>query len=272
MNLIIRPLPACAPGMTSTSRSLSILLLFSAERPTLSAQEIAREMGATLSTAYRDLAKLRELGFIESYAGERFVLGGGIAILDRVARLTDPLRGAAFPEMERLSEETGLTVTMTRLYGTALLGVDHVIGDAELSIGYERGELVPLFRGCSGKVILSALPWRRLKAIHAACQEEIAAAGLGTDWQQFRENVRGFGKAPVLWTTGEVIAENIAVATPIRDEASGVTASITVILRQAMADRFDKSLLERRLVAARDRARLKLLERVGGSADPSPPP
>jgi len=251
--------------MTSTARSLRILLLFSPDRPALSAQEIARETGMTLSTAYRAIATLRDLGMLESYGGERFVLGGGMAILDRVARLTDPLRAAVFPEMQRLSAETGLTVTMTRLYGTQLLGVDHVIGDGALSIGYERGELVPLFRGCSGKVILSVLPWRRLKAIHAGCGAEIAAAGLGGEWQDFLEAVRGFARQPFLWTSGEVIPENKAVATPIRNEASGVTASMTMILRQSVQDRFDRTMLESRLIAARERALARLAGIVDGA-------
>lgn len=252
------PPPSFGRDMTSTARSLSILLLFRTGRPALSAQEIARETGTTLSTAYRDIATLRDLGMLESYGGERFVLGGGISILDRVARLTDPLRAAVFPEMQQLSAETGLTVTMTRLYGTQLLGVDHVIGDAALSIGYERGEMVPLFRGCSGKVILSVLPWRRLKAIHSSSGVDVAAAGLGKDWQEFLESVRGFARRPVLWTAGEVIPENMAVATPIRNEASGVTASITMILRQSVEAQFDKHLLEAQLIAARDRAQDRL--------------
>lgn len=240
--------------MNSTSRSLAILLLFRPERPTLSAHEIAAGMGAKLSTVYRDLGNLRDLGFVEGYPGERFGLGGGLSVLDRAARLLDPLRTAAYPQMQRLAQETGLTVTLTRLYGTRLLGVDQVYGQSDISIGYERGELVPLFRGCSGKVILSVLGWRRLKAIHARCADEIFAAGLGRDWSAFLSSVRGLAHAPVLWTSGEVVPENVAVAIPLHGDAGGVTASLTLILRADALPGLDQRAVESALIGARDRA------------------
>lgn len=245
--------------MSSIARSLAILHLFRPDRPALSAHEIAAEMGTTLSTVYRDIGHLRELGLIEGYAGERFILGGGIAVMDRTARLSDPLRAAAFPEMQALSAATGLTVTMTRLYGDRLLGVDHVLGDRRISIGYERGELVPLFRGCSGKVILSVLPWRRLKAMHTASADEIATAGLGTDWATFLATVRGYAQLPALWTSGEIIPGNTGVAVPLRAGDNGIMASITVILRTDALAGLDVAELEAALVSARDRA----LSRVG---------
>ncbi len=239
------------PGMATQSRMLKLMILFSETESALSAEQIAERLGATLSTTYRDLQKLRQYGFIEQVLDDRFVLGGRISMLDRIARTTNVLLAAAGEEMARLSTETGLTVTLTRLYGNAILGLGHVDGDSRLSIGYERGQVVPLFRGCTGKVILAALPWRNLRKIFDGSKEEIRAAGLGEDWQQFRANVRGFGANPVLWTEGEVMPDNIAVATVLLAPSGMPLGSMTIILRRAVEGVVDRGEIERTLIRSR---------------------
>lgn len=244
--------------MTSTARSLAILQLFGPAAPALTAQDIAARLGVTLSTAYRDIANLRALGLIEAYGGESFILGGGLSVLDRMARSLDPIIAAALPEMQALAAETGLTLTLTRLYGDRLLAVENVRGTRDISIGYARGELLPLFRGCSGKAILGALDWRKLKSVYTACAPDIAQAGLGADWPTFRATARAFGKTPAVWTAGELRPENIALAVPLQAKVTPVTASITIILRADAADVPAREVLETALLAARDRVVARL--------------
>ncbi|ODU54237.1 MAG: hypothetical protein ABS99_09720 [Acetobacteraceae bacterium SCN 69-10] len=62
--------------MAGQSRLLNILLLYSEADSAFSADEIAARLGATLSTTYRDLQKLRQHGFIEYGIDDRFILGG----------------------------------------------------------------------------------------------------------------------------------------------------------------------------------------------------
>ena len=249
---------------------LKVMILFSEAESALSAEQIAERLGATLSTTYRDLQKLRQYGFIEQILDDRFVLGGRISILDRIARTTSPLLIAAGEEMERLSAETGLTVTLTRIYGNAILGLGHVDGDSTLSIGYERGQLVPLFRGCTGKVILAALPWRHLRKIFDGSKDDIRAAGLGENWQQFRTNVRGFGSRPVLWTEGEVMPDNIAVATVLLAPSGMPLGSMTIILRRAIEAVLDRTEIECKLIRSRHRIESGLAAGQPGKTGPSP--
>lgn len=117
---------------------------------------------------------------------------------------------------------------------------------------------MPLFRGCSGKAILGALDWRKLKAIYASCAGEIAQAGLGADWTAFLATVRGYGKMPAIWTEGEMRPENIGVAVPLQAKVTPVTASITIIFRANAADLPPRDRLATALIDARDRVVMRL--------------
>ncbi len=244
--------------MKGQSRLLRLLLLFTEDKYALSAEEIAAQLGTTLSTVYRDLSKLRELGFVEPWTGETFILGGQISILDRISRMGNPLLASASDEMKRLANATGLTVTLTRLYFDSLIGLGHVTGDTQVSIGYERGQIVPLFRGCTGKVLLAAMPWRRLKRIYGSGAGEAKAAGLGDSWEQFLKTVRDYGKLPFVWTEGEVNPDNVAIAAAIHGPDKEPIGSVTLILHRADAGKFDFTHIERELVRSCEQVEARL--------------
>ncbi|RWE38330.1 MAG: HTH domain-containing protein [Mesorhizobium sp.] len=246
--------------MIGKSRTLSLLLLFSEEDNSLSAEEIAQRLGATLSTTYRDLKKLRELGLVETVPGERFILGGQISILDRIARLGTPLLKASIGEMERLAKVTGVTVTLTRLYFDSIIGLGHVEGDRNVSIGYERGQVVPLFYGCTGKSILGALPWRQLKRIFEANTNAIRKAGLGGSWDAFLGTVRTWDRDSFLWTEGEINPDNIAVATAVLGADAVPLGSLTLIIRRRDISLFDRSQIETELMRSRGKIQSVIAE------------
>ncbi len=52
-------------SVKSGDRLLSVLWLFTPERPVLEVEEIARSLGISLSTAYRDVSRLGGAGFLE---------------------------------------------------------------------------------------------------------------------------------------------------------------------------------------------------------------
>ncbi|PCI04118.1 MAG: hypothetical protein COB78_07220 [Hyphomicrobiales bacterium] len=216
--------------MSRKFRPLDLLSLFSIKRPFLSADEIAELSHVPISTVYRQMKTLRELGMIEALDRERYRLGGAVSVLDRIAREADPLLKAARPVMVRLCKKTKHTVTLTRLFKTDLISVSQELGRAPIRVGYERGEIVPLFYGCTGKITLAHMEWRALKTLFKGNAQQISAAGLGADWKAFLSTLRDFRSAPYLWTEGEITPENVAVASPILDEAGRVMGALTVIM------------------------------------------
>ena len=216
--------------MSHKFRPLDLLSLFSIERPFLSAEEIAELSHVPVSTVYRQMKTLRDFGMIESLDRERYRLGGAVSVLDRIAREADPLLISAKPVMVRLCKETSHTVTLTRLFKTDLISVSQELGRTPIRVGYERGEIVPLFNGCTGKMTLAHMEWRALKILFNSNEQQISEAGLGAAWKAFLTTLRIFRSTPYLLTVGEITPENTAVASPILDESGRVLGALTVIM------------------------------------------
>lgn len=165
------------------------------------------------------------------------MLGPEITAMDRIIRTCDPLLHAAKSNIEKLAEQTGHTITLTRLFQDQLQSISRAEGHASIAIGYERGDFLPLFRGCSGKVILAHLPWVRLRRIFDRSRDHIADAGMGIDWSEFRANARAMRDEPFLESHGEVYPGNSGVAAPIFAQDIVPVASITAVGR-------DRSIVE----------------------------
>ncbi len=105
-------------GNRTAERAVQLLLLYSDERPSLSAIEVAEHLGMSRSTTYRYLQSLRAAGLLEEDATRSgFRLGPRIFELARVARKGLGLSEMATPTMRRLVEQTGETILLTRRSG-----------------------------------------------------------------------------------------------------------------------------------------------------------
>ncbi len=113
-----------------TERTLRILSLFSLERSTWSAEAIANEMGVSISSAYRSIARLEELGFLSTAKPGQYVLGPAIIQYDRQIQLTDPLLAASRPVMAELAgfAPSGSVMLLCRSFGETVLCVHQVQG------------------------------------------------------------------------------------------------------------------------------------------------
>jgi DNA-binding IclR family transcriptional regulator len=103
-------------------------------------------------------------------------------------------------------------------------------------VSYERGRPMPLFRGATGKIILAHLPSRTLKSLYERSREEIAAAGLGASWDEFRRHLAGLRRAGVAITTGDVDPGRIGIAAPVFDKEHAVLGSLSFVLAESRAD------------------------------------
>jgi DNA-binding IclR family transcriptional regulator len=144
--------------VSTSDRLLSVLDLFTLERPDWSVEEAAAALQVAISTTYRYVAALSAKGLLAPLGDGRYVLGPTIIHYDRQIRLTDPLISAAHNEMQRLAEMNfGRTIVfICRLLGGQVMCVDQVSQtDLPMGFGYERGRFMPLFAGAASKIILA---------------------------------------------------------------------------------------------------------------------
>src|SRR5256885_13640562 len=103
-------------------------------------------------------------------------------------------------------------------------------------VSYERGRLMPLYRGATAKIILAHLPTRTLKSLFAHDAEEITAAGLGGSFDEFRRALAMLRRAGICITHGEVDPGRTGIGAPIFDRDGAVLGSLSLALPSAHVD------------------------------------
>lgn len=145
-------------GVESARKALRLLLQFKEDQPRMTVETLAGLSGMPISSAYRYVALLRELGLLEE--GERglYHLSARVHDLSRAADAAGGLILTVRPLLRRLVEETGETAMLIRLLGDAAVTVDHIEPDQPIRLTYAPGRTVPLIAGAPAKLLLASLP------------------------------------------------------------------------------------------------------------------
>jgi DNA-binding IclR family transcriptional regulator len=231
---------------TSTSRThgsgdrlLAVLALFTAEAAQWTVDGVAEELGVSVPTTYRYFKKLTKAGLISPVSGAGYTLGPAIIQMDRQIQISDPMLNAARGVMISLAREAGdgATILLCRLFHDRVMCVHQIMGRGpQAPVSYERGRLMPLLRGATSKIILAHLRSRTLKALFAREAAEIAAAGLGASWEEFRRGLAAIRRAGVCVSHGEIDAGRVGIAAPVFDRERTVLGSLSIALGEAHAD------------------------------------
>jgi DNA-binding IclR family transcriptional regulator len=212
---------------------LSVLSLFTLEQPEWTVEDAARELDLTLSTAYRYFRSLTSAGLLIALSTGRYVLGPAIIQYDRQIRLHDPLITAAQPVMKDLMDAlpTNSVVLLCRLFRDQVMCVHQEFrGRPHFAVGYERGRLMPLFRGAASKIILAHMPLRSVRALYDEHAPEFGQADLGKSWDEVKERLRALRVAGQSVTRGEVDAGLCGLSVPILEDTGAVMGSLSLVL------------------------------------------
>jgi DNA-binding IclR family transcriptional regulator len=149
-------------GAESSRRVLRLLMSFSAERPTASVEQLAADVGVPLSTAYRYVTLLREVGLLEaSEAGIQ--VSPRVIQLGRAAVAANGIIEIARPVLQEMRDLTGESTLLIRRFRDSALCVDRVECGQPVRLSFEPGQPLPLHGGASAKVLLAFMrdPERR---------------------------------------------------------------------------------------------------------------
>ena len=222
--------------MAGSDRTLGVLKLFTLDKPAWTVADVATMLDVSVSTAYRHVAALTEAGLLATAVDGRYVLGPAIVQYDRQIQLTDPLLRAAKPTMVDIARfaPAGSVVLLCRIFQEIVLCV-HQATEAEgrPQLSYERGRPMPLFRGATSKIILAYLPPRDLRRLYETRRTEIAEAGLGGDWQDFRDAMAAMRRAGHAVTHAELDPGYIGIAVPILGGQRRVLGSLSYVIPAA---------------------------------------
>jgi len=146
------------PGVQSPRRVLQMLLRFSEQCPQATVGELAEEVGAPLSTAYRYVALLRELGLLEEASDGAYRVAPRIQAVARASARTDTLARRTRPAMEELTAALGETTMLVRVIASSAVCVARVESSRAVRLSVQPGQPLPLYSGASGKTLLAFVP------------------------------------------------------------------------------------------------------------------
>lgn len=233
---------------SSLARMLAVFDAFSAEHPTLTAEDIMARMGYSRGTAYRYVRELVTCGFLARVGGGAYTLGPRIIELDYAIRQCDPVLNASRGAMQALRNKFDCDVLLTSFFDGRVLVIHHEVGGDRITMSFGRGRVMPLFRGAPSKAVLATLPAARLKKLHADNAREITAAGLGASWEEFKAKLGSIRKQGYCVSHGELDPGNVGVAVPLAGESGH--GSLALVLSKRRYDIIDKALLVDNLAQA----------------------
>ncbi|RHK01018.1 IclR family transcriptional regulator [Acidaminococcus sp. AM05-11] len=148
------------PLVHSVLHATRLLELYAAQRKeSLSLTEISQALGLHKTTVYRLLRTLQYAGWIEQSAkSSRYRLGTGILLVASAVSVHNTTREILSEEMHRLANQFNETVVLSVLLGHTGICADMAKSRHTLGLARERGYLVPLDQGASGKTLLAAQP------------------------------------------------------------------------------------------------------------------
>lgn len=229
----------------TVSRTLQVLGMFTVEQPVLSVEWLVERLQVSRASVYRDVQELVQAGLLEKVDARGYALGARIVELDRQIRLGDPLLHAAGPLPQQLARESGGTVLLCRLHARTVLCILEVSGSAPgLTVSYERGRAMPLYRGATSKILLAHLPVARLRQLLEVDADALAEAGLPQTLAELQQALAPLHAQGHVITRGEVDANAIGLAAPLMD-GTRLLGSLSVVLPAA---RFTAA-LERRVLS-----------------------
>ena len=212
--------PAIARPTSSLGRAFEVLELLSVEHPLLRIEDVMARLGYTRSTAYRYVKELCDAGLLAPSSGGMYALGPRIVELERLLVMTDPLYLAGcqvLPAMRRPDS----VLLLHNLYRDKVLciykeGPDTLEHKGErIPVRRSRGTAFPLFRGAASLAMLAFFRPHRIRQTYLRSAEEIAKAGLGRTWDEFRHTMAAIRRSGYATSRSQISPNLAGVAVPI---------------------------------------------------------
>ncbi len=216
--------------MAEPHRLLRILGQFDLQNAVLTQEHLAERVEASRASVYRDLRQLVQSGLLERLGDGGYALGPRIVELDRQIRMADPLLQAAGELSTRLAWDSGGTVLVCRLHADTVLCIHEARPlEGGVSVSYERGRAMPLYRGATSKIILAHLPAPRVQALLKRDRAAIKAAGLPATDAALVAHLAELRAQGFAFTRGEVDEPAAGIAVALLD-GPRLLGSLSIVL------------------------------------------
>lgn len=213
----------------SLDRGLRILDLFKRKIQTLSAKEIADQLGVAPTTLYPFLHTLTAHGYLEADDRKRYRLG--LKLLERVGEINQvyDIRSVARRELVKLSGLLEANARLAVLYSNEVLYLEQEEGgpQANVILAEVVGLRVPSYCTALGKVLLAHLPDNELTRVLESVVLTKITENTITDRKRLIEELQSIRKRGFSVEIEELQLGGACVGAPIRNSSGKVIAAIS---------------------------------------------
>lgn len=213
----------------SVQRAFRILRTLSREKRPMSLSEITREVGFHKSVCHRLLVTLSDEGVVkQNDLDGKYRVGIGLFTMGQSAADQIELTSAAKAAVSWLTRESGESAYLSVESDGWRVCLQKEESPHTIRHYIALGEMLPLFAGAGGKVLLAAYTRAQFEAYVADHRLEMLGRNAIIDpvalWLEL-ETVRRDGFA---WSFMERTADGASIGVPVRDYTGAVVASIAV--------------------------------------------
>ena len=241
----------------SLKKGLEIMFLFTEKKPSLTVEEISEMSGFPKSTTHRLLNTLKTVDLVEvgSTTGQ-YRLGVKILRLSAVMLNSLDVAIIALPYMQKITEISGETSQLVLASKDRAMCVEKVESAQTLRVMPDKGTVIGLHSGASGRAIMAFITEKEQDRIIEAEGLKAFTRNTITDRDVLKERLKMVRKNGYAISSGEITLGTNAVAAPIFDFRDQVIASISLA---GPRDRFDQkkimSVLPHLITATREISR-----------------
>jgi len=208
-------------------KGLSVIEAFDRGREALTIAEIAKATGLDRATARRCLLTLQRVGYAEM-DGRQFRLTPRILRLGFAYLAATPLPRLVQPYLDRLSDSTQESCSVSVLDDTELVYVARASQRRVLSIGLNVGSRLPVYCTSMGRVLLASLPDAEARSILDRSERRKLTTHTITDLEALLEILRKIAEDGYATVDQELEIGLRSIAVPLRNSRGRVIAALNV--------------------------------------------
>lgn len=218
-------------ALSSFGKILTVLDLFSIQRPVINVDVISTELGLSKPTSYRYLKELVSAELLQRLSGTSgdYTLGSKIAVLDYISRTTDPLVQVSIPFIKDMVERTEFSCLLTHLNYDSCIDIhDEVFKNMRL-YSYGRGCPRPVFVGSSPKVMISHLPKQQILDYYQRFAHELAEVNFAHNADEFLNAMKKIKKQGYYFSNGELDPNIAGLSVPVKFSSKAPPLALTLL-------------------------------------------
>lgn len=208
-------------------KATSILDCFLCGQPELSLNEISRMTGMYKSRILRLCGSLVTKGYLTPVARSKFKLGPKLMMLGKIYEKSSTLISVARPVLRDLASLTGESVKLFAVEGKERICLARELGQSRLQYVICEGELLPLYAGAGGKVLLAYASEDFRREIADMAMERGTSKPI-VSGERLEEELAAIRRQGYAITKNELSSAVCGMAAPVFDHSGEVCASLTV--------------------------------------------